>query len=371
MTLAVVNLEALLTPSPTPTADLALLAELATAQRIEVGDLSGLTKDQWQERWNLLRERNPQLVRSALTETRTAVAADSQTAQAAAGAVARGTEVARRGQWSQAAKEALAEVAANPGVQNLWLKAAARLLLAGDIEGYRRLCGRMIEQFRGTADVYEADVLCKTCLLLPDVADHSKLPSKVLIDEVDQARTQPNVHSWFCACLGLLAYREGKFEQAAAYCVKSQEVSHRQGAEGALALLMLSMAQHQLKQADQARQSLAEATALIPHALATLGSPAFQGSLPVSADILGHDWLIAEILRREAALLIHKDASRPPDAAALRDRGSQLLNQGKADLASIRVQGSLNKLPVEDRKAFAKLWHDVAALLKKAEETAK
>jgi WD40 repeat protein len=56
--LAVVDLEALLSPSSTKTADLALLAELTTAERIELGDLSGLTSDQWYERWNLLRERN-------------------------------------------------------------------------------------------------------------------------------------------------------------------------------------------------------------------------------------------------------------------------------------------------------------------------
>jgi WD40 repeat protein len=62
--LAVVDLEALLSPSSAPAADLALLAELATSQRIEVGDLSGLTTDQWQQRWKLLRERNPALVRS-------------------------------------------------------------------------------------------------------------------------------------------------------------------------------------------------------------------------------------------------------------------------------------------------------------------
>jgi hypothetical protein len=56
-----------------------------------------------------------------------------------------------------------------------------------------------------------------------------------------------------------------------------------------------------LKQADLARQSLAEATALIPPELATLGSGAFKGSEPVSPDVVHHDWLIAEILRREAA----------------------------------------------------------------------
>jgi serine/threonine protein kinase/WD40 repeat protein len=64
MDLAVVNLQPLLSPFSTPTADLALLAELAAAQHIELGDLSSLTTDQWYERWNLLRERNPGLAPS-------------------------------------------------------------------------------------------------------------------------------------------------------------------------------------------------------------------------------------------------------------------------------------------------------------------
>jgi serine/threonine protein kinase/WD40 repeat protein len=70
--LAVVDLETLLSPPETSTADLALLAELATSRRIELGDLSGLTTDQWLERWNRLRERNPGLARSFLLEPRSA-----------------------------------------------------------------------------------------------------------------------------------------------------------------------------------------------------------------------------------------------------------------------------------------------------------
>jgi hypothetical protein len=68
MDLAVVDLEALLSPPSISTADLALLAELATARHIELGDLSGLTTDQWQDRWNLLRQRNPNLARSFVNE---------------------------------------------------------------------------------------------------------------------------------------------------------------------------------------------------------------------------------------------------------------------------------------------------------------
>lgn len=56
--LAVVDLDSILSPSRVSSADLALLAELTMAQRIELGDLSGLTIDQWLDRWNRLSERH-------------------------------------------------------------------------------------------------------------------------------------------------------------------------------------------------------------------------------------------------------------------------------------------------------------------------
>jgi hypothetical protein len=61
---AVINLEALLRLPSVPTSDLALLAELTTARRIELGDLSGFTTDQWIEHWGRLRERESDVLRS-------------------------------------------------------------------------------------------------------------------------------------------------------------------------------------------------------------------------------------------------------------------------------------------------------------------
>jgi hypothetical protein len=73
--LALVDLDELLAPTTTSTADLELLAELATAQRIDLGDLSGLTTDQWRERWDQLLEKGPSLAWSSATEARVAQAA--------------------------------------------------------------------------------------------------------------------------------------------------------------------------------------------------------------------------------------------------------------------------------------------------------
>lgn len=62
--LATLDLEERTRSPSVPTPELALFAELASAQRIELGDLSGLTTDQWLAGWKLLRDRNPGLVRS-------------------------------------------------------------------------------------------------------------------------------------------------------------------------------------------------------------------------------------------------------------------------------------------------------------------
>ena len=71
------------------------------------------------------------------------------------------------------------------------------------------------------------------------------------------------------------------------------------------------MAQHQLKDVEKSQKSLPDATARIPVDLATLGQKDFEKPLPVSISVIHPDWLITEILRREATLLIHQSERRP------------------------------------------------------------
>jgi serine/threonine protein kinase/Tfp pilus assembly protein PilF len=275
--------------------------------------------------------------------------ADDAAAQAAAGAVRRAHEFCRRGQWAEAARESLTAVDANPKERILWAIAAAHLLMAGDRDGYRQLCGRMIEQFRGTTVVEQADSVCKVCLLLPGSADRSQLPSQVLADGADEVGRQPDYRNWFCAGLALIAYRDGQYENAVESSKKSLALGDSRGQSAALALVARALAQHQLHESDEAKKSLAEATELIPDELATLGSADFQGAVPVASEVVMPDWLIAEVLRREAALLIHKDARRTPGAAALRSRGLALFNQGKLDAALTAFRQALAQ---EERHAW-------------------
>ncbi len=333
--LAIVGLEPLLAPSPTPSADLAHLAELATAQRIELGDLSGLSSEQWQERWNLLKQTNSQLVANHATRA-APLKARLEDPRLAAMHSASGNQYATQGQWTQSAKAGLAEVAANPGDRTVWATAAVRLVLASDAEEYRKLCARMLDEFGGAPSVEQADSLSKACLLLPDAVDRTKLPMKLLANSLEKNTVPVGFHPWGYATLSLIAYRNGDFEQAIRWGEKSFEFNDRKGHTGGMALTVMAMAQQRLQKNDEARKSLAEATSLMPFELATLGSKDYQGGLPVSIGVIAADGLINEILRREAALLIHNDVRRPPDAASMRASGDHMASLGKwAEAAQI------------------------------------
>jgi WD40 repeat protein len=65
---AVIHLDELLSPPTLPTEDLRLLGELALAQRIELGDVSGLNMEQWMERFHRFRNKYPEFGRLPLEE---------------------------------------------------------------------------------------------------------------------------------------------------------------------------------------------------------------------------------------------------------------------------------------------------------------
>ncbi len=77
------------------------------------------------------------------------------------------------------------------------------------------------------------------------------------------------------------------------------------------------------------------------------------------------DWLKAERAWHRQQL----ESDKPADHVAIQE--TLLAWQTAGDLAGIRDAAALARLPAEEQKAFAQLWADVAALLKKAEEKSK
>jgi tetratricopeptide (TPR) repeat protein len=221
--------------------------------------------------------------------------------------------LASLGQWSEAAQTALDRVAIMPNERLAWSHAAALLAMAGDREAYRQLCARMIQQFTSNLTAYQADSICKSCSILPGSVDRAALPVNVLQNALEQPTEPDGFRAWGYACLALVAYRDGDFQRAGQLSKRSIEFNRGQNESRALALLVLAMAQHQLKEEENSRRSLAEAAALIPPELATLGTKEYDGPLPVNSKLVNWDWLIAETLRREAALLF--DGSPGPGSS--------------------------------------------------------
>jgi hypothetical protein len=124
----------------------------------------------------------------------------------------------------------------------------------------------MVQQFRGTTDSQIADSVTKTCLLRHGTIEQAELPVQ-LIRAALHDPTQAGFHR-FEGISALASYRDGKFDETIAWAKKHPDNKHD---HGALALVVRAMAEHQLGEHDQSRQTLAEA--LIPKSLRTLGTP--------------------------------------------------------------------------------------------------
>lgn len=219
----------------------------------------------------------------------------------------RGECLARQGRWRDCADNNLRMTQIDPALRFSWSCTASPLLLANDYDGYRKLCLSMVEQFKDTKEADTADTVCKIGLLLPDTIPLSELPIETLRSGATDPKWE-HFRDWFEACCALIAYREGTFEVAVEWANRPDSLTSQ---PGTLALLVRAMAEQKLGQHDDALRSLAQAESQIPSELRTLGTPLYTGPLPVPAEIVAHDWLIPEILRREAAQMIFRDVDHP------------------------------------------------------------
>ncbi|MFO1043477.1 MAG: protein kinase [Planctomycetaceae bacterium] len=213
---------------------------------------------------------------------------------------ARGLLLARLGRWSESASSYEQLTKFDPSNRYGWSVAATPMLMAGEIDRYREHCRAMLKNLNTSPSAEVADAICKTSLLFPDTVPLSELPIRALRDGIKDPNWQ-QFRSWFLACSALVAYREGQPQEAVRW---TSQMPDFRSQPGALALVVRAMSEHKLDQPTAARESLKAAELQIPLQLRTLGRKGDTTPLPVPLGIVDHDWIIPEILRREAEHLM-------------------------------------------------------------------
>jgi serine/threonine-protein kinase len=161
----------------------------------------------------------------------------------------------RMQQGQEALRHTQAVIAANPAAHESWSGYAELALFLGDHEEYGRARRALLDRFGATTNPYIAEPVARACLLLPgseaELQQAATLADRAVAAEVT---TPAWIYRYFLFAKGLAEYRRGRLSSAVSL-MKGEAAK----AMGPAPLLVLAMAQHDLGQTKQSRQTLATA----------------------------------------------------------------------------------------------------------------
>jgi tetratricopeptide (TPR) repeat protein len=223
--------------------------------------------------------------------------------QAQIGAIlsARANFRARTARWREATVDMSRAVELAPNDHYNWYQLAPLLIESGDFAAYAKHRQTMLTQYGTTKDACIAERTAKACLLLPVTGQVLTIASELADTAVTVGHQDPWL-AYFQFAKGLAEYRQGHFANAVEW---TQQALKEPGVEyrDAQANAVLAMAYYQLKRPDVARDTLAEALDIIKPVLAKIENR--------DLDAAWHDWVMAQILLREARSLIENKPGAP------------------------------------------------------------
>jgi tetratricopeptide (TPR) repeat protein len=172
-----------------------------------------------------------------------------------------------------------------------WNLLALAQLGAGDRDGYRRTCGRLMEHFRQSDSGRMANAIAWTCALAPNaVAD----PARPVQWAEKAVAARPRDYEAMNT-LGAVLYRAGRFEEAIRRLKEAIALEGRGG--NAVDWLFLAMSHRRLGHGEEARQWLKKAVQWLDTPVGT--SEEDRAGLQSTWD----GRLTVQLLRREAEAL--------------------------------------------------------------------
>ncbi len=186
----------------------------------------------------------------------------------------------------------------DPSDHQTWYQLGCLLAYRNDVDGYRRTCGRMLEQFGNTEKREIADRTAKCCLLMPGILD-----TNTPLSLVERAFDNDSGHAyrpWFRLTYAIGQYRAGRFAEAHEWAAKAR--TQIVGAAGETSADFVdAMARFRLGEAS-------EAVALFERADLIVAK-----SVPLTGNVIGENDLICHVLRREAASLFENQTAPGQD----------------------------------------------------------
>jgi tetratricopeptide (TPR) repeat protein/tRNA A-37 threonylcarbamoyl transferase component Bud32 len=275
-----------------------LRANLELMKRANEGKVAMASLSTWQQERALASVRDPaELARlpAELREQWQQLWAEVA-AQTAVDPLEQGRIEAARGQWNRAADgyaSYFRVLKHNPTDGHFWFEYAALSLLAGDRSGYTTACSHMVDTY-GKPGGPRAYHIARTCTLAPDAVADAALPGRFAATELHANAKQ----FWSLTEQGALAYRAGRFEESVPLFEQSLAANSQPGT-AIVNWLWLALANQRLGKTDEARRWLNKAQTWLDQYR--------EGMPPRAEQNLGlhlHNWLEANVLRREAEALI-------------------------------------------------------------------
>jgi tetratricopeptide (TPR) repeat protein len=203
--------------------------------------------------------------------------------------------LARVGRFEEAAADYARAVELDPADHWRGYLLGCLLAYTDQPDAYREHCRKMLRQFGGTTDMFVADRMAKSCMLLPGATDDLTQQSRLV--EVTLTRGAGTGYMrHFALNKGLAEYRQEHFRPAVDWLEESLRSLPDNLPAKFTATLLLAMAHHRLGDAEQARDLLAEARGVMEQKLAKAGEEDLECSVI-------EDWLICHVIRREAEAL--------------------------------------------------------------------
>jgi tetratricopeptide (TPR) repeat protein len=200
---------------------------------------------------------------------------------------------AARGDWKAAAAgytQVFESQPLNDGERGF--EYAAVLLLSGHQAGYRKNCAEMLER-SGRPGIRPYHV-ARACTLAPDSVKDIALAGKKAENELKDSKRE----FWSMTEQGALAYRTGRYDDAATLLEQSLQADRKPG-RAVLNWLWLSLVEHRRGKSAEAQAWLEKATKWLEQ---------YPKGIPLAEDdargLHLHNWLEAKILHREATALL-------------------------------------------------------------------